>query len=164
MKHILRTVSIVIVLGALGWSPGQAGGYHCALYGSAVNDNGASVTLEMCTEETTVKWRVTNLTDQTLHDVDLADKTYCLSNGFNKREIRKPGKRLGKSIGPGETGGTSADFLDILDTMGVDDGAINSARLKAPEVTFKVEGYPQRMSWNEVGQVRLDVVSSHQCN
>lgn len=103
-----------------------------------------------------IKWRLTNNTNATLYDLSISDKEYTLASG---ETVSCLGERITSTLAPGESKTTQSDAVNTTENYGAwsdkNDNSVVRIKLVTLMITFSLEKYGNRMSWNELGAVKL---------
>lgn len=159
MKSVYQLSVILLVAFSVQWGSAQSSWTYTE-FAKVVNGSGTLFKLEYGIKKNGyngyVKWRITNLSNQPVYNVSIADKNYKLSSGAI---VKRSGENITSVLQPGESKTTMADAVNSDENHGSwsdkNDNPVTYLEVATPMIRFAFERYGNKVGWNTVGSVRM---------
>lgn len=151
MRKILCFVVVAFIS-----SPVYSDWYEWDLYAYLDTEKSGGIMLEWRikpggkSSNTRVQWRVKNITNDTLYQVGIDDKTYYCTNG---NKIKRSGETISNKILPSEHKNTMSDALNSKECPNV-----KSAEFEDRDAIIKIalENNGERYGWGRFGVIKTE--------
>lgn len=100
-----------------------------------------------------IKWRLVNKTNTEIHDLQINNRVYIMSNGDSIS--LPPLSFLKKTIGPGEENTTTPDKINP-DSYQTDKLTVKSVKVNVPEIKVRFKPGGKHHEWNSLGEVSVE--------